>query len=262
MNNKVILISIDGMRPDGLKQCKNPYVEELIHRASFSFSARTVFPSVTLPCHMSMFHSVPPQRHGITTNVYMPQVRPIDGLFEQIKKADKVSAMFYGWEPLRDISRPESLKKADYINAYSFEHTDGMLTESAIDYITKAKPDFVFLYMVETDEKGGHDNGWMSDAYLDYISHAISNVKKVIEATDGEYTVIVTADHGGHDRAHGSALDEDMTIPMMFYGPQFNPGEELSRVSILDLAPTIAEIMGVQKANEWEGKSLIASNKQ
>ena len=30
MKNKVILISIDGMRPDGLKQCKNPYVEELM----------------------------------------------------------------------------------------------------------------------------------------------------------------------------------------------------------------------------------------
>lgn len=258
MNNKVILISIDGMRPDGLQQCKNPYVDELTKIATYTFNARTVVPSVTLPCHMSMFHSVPPERHGTTTNIYAPQVRPISGLFEQLKEAGKVSAMFYGWEPLRDISRPESLKKADYINAYSFEHTDGMLTQSAIDYIAKAKPDFVFLYMVETDEKGGHDNGWMSDEYLDYISCAISNVKKVIEATNGEYTVIVTADHGGHDRSHGSEMDEDMTIPMVFYGPQFTPGKELSGVSILDIAPTIVEIMGAQKAKEWEGKSLIS----
>lgn len=27
--NKVILISIDGMRPDGLTGCGNPYVKEL-----------------------------------------------------------------------------------------------------------------------------------------------------------------------------------------------------------------------------------------
>ena len=112
--------------------------------------------------------------------------------------------------------------------------------------------------MVETDEKGGHDNGWMSDAYLDYINRAISNVKRVIEETKGEYTVIVTADHGGHDRAHGSDMDEDMTIPMVFYGSQFVPGKELGGVSILDIAPTIADIIGVPPAKEWEGKSLVS----
>lgn len=258
MENKVILISIDGMRPDGLIKCKNPYVDELKKMASYTFNARTVFPSVTLPCHMSMFHSVPPERHGTTTNIYMPQVRPINGLFEQLRSARKMSAMYYGWEPIRDVSRPGSLMESEYMHAYSFDHTDAMLTDRALSYIMTKKPDFVFLYMVETDEKGGHENGWMSTTYLDYINHAIGNVKRVIEETNGEYTVIVTADHGGHDRVHGSDMDEDMTIPMIFYGPQFVPGKELSGVSILDIAPTIADIIGVEPAREWEGKSLLS----
>lgn len=257
MNKKVILISIDGMRPDGLKQCGNPYLDELMQKASYTFDARTVFPSVTLPCHTSLFHSVPPERHGTVTNDYVPQVRPIPGLFEQLRNADKVSGMFYGWEPLRDVSRPASLMRAEYIHAYSFEHTDGMLTDRALGYIKDSDPDFVFLYMVETDEKGGHDNGWMSEVYLDYISRAIGNVKRVIEETKGEYTVIVTADHGGHDRMHGSEMDEDMTIPMIFYGPEFEAGKELHGISILDLAPTIAEIMSVSVPREWEGKSIL-----
>ncbi len=257
MCNKVILISIDGMRPDGLKQCGNPYVDELEKIASYTFDAKTVFPSVTLPCHMSLFHSIPPERHGTTTNTYMPQVRPVSGLFEQIANAGKASAMYYGWEPIRDVSRPSSLKASEYINAYSFDHTDAMLTDSALKYIKAAKPDFVFLYMVETDEKGGHDCGWMSQGYLDVICHAIDNVKRVIEETNGEYTVIVTADHGGHDRAHGTDMSEDMTIPMIFYGPSFEPGKELKNVSILDIAPTIVDIMEVSKPREWEGKSLI-----
>ena len=58
MEKKVILISVDGMRPDGLQQCGNPFLEELKKTASYTFDARTVIPSVTLPCHMSMFHSV------------------------------------------------------------------------------------------------------------------------------------------------------------------------------------------------------------
>ena len=257
MKNKLILISIDGMRPDGLLKCKNPYVEELKRIASYTFNARTVFPSVTLPCHMSLFHSVPPQRHGITTNTYMPQVRPINGLFEQLANAGKTSAMYYGWEPIRDVSRPASLKAAEYINAYSFDNTDALLTDSAIKYIKNAEPDFVFLYMVETDEKGGHDCGWMSDGYLEVINKAIDNVKRVIEETDGKYTVIITADHGGHERSHGTDMYEDMTIPMIFYGPLFEAGKELKGVSILDIAPTIADILSVPKSKEWEGKSLV-----
>ena len=254
---KVILISIDGMRPDGVEQCNNPYVNELMKTSSYTFSAKTVFPSITLPCHLSMFHSVPPQRHGTTSNSYVVPVRPVSGLFEQIKAAGKKSSMYYGWEPLREIGRPGALIAAEYINAYSFEHTDGILTDRALNYIKLAKPDFVFLYMVETDEKGGHDSGWMSDTYLFYISHALDNVKRVIEEAGDEYTVIVTADHGGHDRIHGTDLAEDMTIPMFFHGLEFTPGREFENVSILDIAPTIADILGIEKPREWEGKSLV-----
>ena len=178
---KVVLISIDGMRPDGLLNCGNDFLNELIEKSSYTFNAKTVYPSITLPCHLSMFHSVPPQRHGTLSNDYVVPLRPISGLFEELKVSGKKSAMYYGWEPLRDIGRPGSLITAEYINAYSFEHTDGMLTERALNYIKLANPDFVFLYMVEADEKGGHDVGWMSETYLDYINKAIENVKRVIE---------------------------------------------------------------------------------
>jgi hypothetical protein len=60
----------------------------------------------------------------------------------------KRCTMYYGWEPLRDIQRVGSLVAAEFIQAYSFEHTDGILTDRALDYIKLAKPDFVFLYMV------------------------------------------------------------------------------------------------------------------
>ena len=253
---KVILISIDGMRPDGFLSCGNPFIEEMMRISSYTLEGKTVFPSVTLPCHMSMFHSVPPERHGITTNLYIPFARPLSGLFEKLKRARKVSAMYYGWEPLRDVSRPESLKYSAYLNAYMEDNTDGSLTDMALERIEKSKPDFVFLYMVETDEKGGHDHGWMTKEYLDCISNAIENVKRVWEAYGDEYTIVVTADHGGHDRAHGTAMPEDMTIPMFFIGKRFEAGKQLENVSILDITPTIADIMSVRPDEEWEGKSI------
>ena len=97
MKNKVILISIDGMRPDGLKQCGNEYLYELEKMSAYTYTASSMIPSVTLPCHYSMAHSVTPQRHGIITNTYVPEVRPVKGLFERIKESGGKNAMFYGW---------------------------------------------------------------------------------------------------------------------------------------------------------------------
>jgi predicted AlkP superfamily pyrophosphatase or phosphodiesterase len=253
---KVILISIDGMRPDGFLNCGHPFIHRMMELGAYTLNARTVFPSVTLPCHMSLFHSVTPERHGITTNLYMPMVRPLRGLFEQLSAFRKVSAMYYGWEPLRDVARPESLKFAAYLNAYAEDATDASLTDMALERIRKSKPDFVFLYMVETDEKGGHDHGWMSQAYLDCISAAIDNVRRVYEEFGDEYTIIITADHGGHDRCHGTAADTDMTIPQFYIGPRFTPGQVLENVRILDTTPTIADLMGIPAEREWEGRSL------
>lgn len=257
MENKVILMSIDGMRPDGLQKCGNPYVLELEKLCSYTYNAKTVFPSVTLPCHYSMTHSVPPERHGILTNVYVPQVRPVVGIFEKIKQYGGISAMFYGWEPLRDIASPATLKFSTFINAYMKESSDTVLTDEALKVISENKPDFAFLYQVETDEKGGHDNGWMTDAYLNRINIAISNVKRIINAFGNEYSIIIMADHGGHDRCHGTEMPEDMTIPLFFCGKEFEKGKVLNNVSILDVAPTIAKIMNILPEQDWEGKSII-----
>ena len=268
MNKKVILILIDGLRPDALDAIaqrsgeERRMIEALKGLGSYTTSGRTTFPPVTLPCHMSLFHSVPPERHGVTTNSYRPPVRPVEGLFEALKKQGAVSAMFYGWEPLRDISRPGSLERAEFIECYSEENTDRALALRATEYILKASPDFVFLYLVETDDKGGHDHGWMTPAYLDRASNAINEALKLWEDFGEDYTFILTADHGGHDRCHGLEIPEDMTIPMFFIGPDFEKGKLMEGISILDIAPTVCDLAGAEAPREWEGKSVLARGKE
>ena len=97
----------------------------------------------------------------------------------------------------------------------------------------------------------------MSEEYLAVISNAIDNVKKVYERFGDEYTIIITADHGGHERRHGEDIPEDMTIPMFFIGEEFEAGRVLEGMSILDIAPTVADVMGIPKPDEWEGRSLV-----
>ena len=52
-------------------------------------------------------------------------------------------------------------------------------------------------------------------------------------------------------------MPEDMTIPMFFYGKEFEAGKELHGISLLDLAPTIIEVMNLKAPEEWEGKSVL-----
>ncbi len=255
-NKKVLLILADGMRPDAFLNCGNTYINDIMAKAYYTLDGNTTFPSVTLPCHISLFLSVPTERHGISTNLYIPPVRPVDSLFDQLKKAGAVSAMYYSWQPLRDVASPNSLKFSEYINSGVHDAVDSELTENAITRIKKNSPDFVFLYLGDTD-KIGHSNGWMSDEYLRTVSRVVDNIRRVIEECSDEYTIIITADHGGHDRIHGTELSEDMNIPMFYIGKDFQAGTRFSGGSILDITPTIAKLMDILPAEDWEGKPIF-----
>ena len=47
-----------------------------------------------------------------------------------------------------------------------------------------------------------------------------------------------------------------MTIPVFIKGRDFPAGSRLENVSIKDIAPTIAALLGAEWAPEWEGKTL------
>lgn len=258
MNQKVLLILVDGLRPDIITACGNPFGNRLLELGSYSLEAETVYPSVTLPCHMSLFHSVTPDRHGILTNTYVPQSRPVKGLCEQLSAAGKTCAFFYNWEELRDLSRPSSLVYSFFVSGHNGfpEKANEMVTQNALSYISAEKPDFAFVYLGLTDTIG-HSRGWMTPEYAKASALSLEEIQSLVERFESEYSIIITADHGGHGRDHGSRMPEDMLIPVICIGPCFKPGSHLSKVNICDLTPTITTLEGVPADKEWEGKSLV-----
>ncbi len=252
---KVLLISVDGMRPDAIADLDA--FRRIKEKASYTLKARTIFPSVTLPSHMSLFHSVPPERHGTTDNTYTPQVRPVRGITEALERHDLFSAIFYNWAEMRDITKPSSIIYSYMANECIYgEVSDKWVADMTADFIKNHRADFLFMYLGWTDS-AGHDKGWMSDEYLRVVASAWDHIERVISELDEDDTVIITADHGGHDRGHGTMMDEDMTIPVICMGPDFEPGRELEDVSIMDIAPTITKIFGVKPEKEWVGKPLF-----
>lgn len=253
---KTLLILIDGMRPEAMDLCGSSVPGELKKHSYYTMKAQTVWPSVTLPCHMSLFHSVEPGRHGILTNTYVPQVRPVDGICEVLRRAGKTSAMFYSWEELKDLARPASLLRSGFAAGNMLGDRAGELVlHDACACLTEDKPDFCFLYFGSADS-AGHDYGWMGKEYLESVRQSLDWAMQAIRTAGEEYTVILTADHGGHGRIHGDNIPEDMTIPVLIHHPSF-PEKELGMVSILDIAPTVAGILGVEASPDWEGKAIV-----
>lgn len=253
---KVLVTVVDGMRPDALIKTEN--AKYLLENSQYTLNARTVTPSVTLPCHMSLFHSVDPSRHGTTTNVFTPNVRPINGLCEVLLNAKRTSAFFYNWEEIRDLSRPNSLAFSYFCKGrlFGYDKANDIITNGAIDYLTKNETDFTFLYLGYTD-MAGHNFGWMSKEYMDAMENSFANITKLYNSLPDDYVIIVTADHGGHDRTHGTELNEDMTIPVIVLSKNEQVNLDLENVSIKDIAPTVVNLLGVSPDEEWEGRSLL-----
>lgn len=253
---KVLLILADGMRPDSLTDVEK--AQNIMSKSYYTLNGSTVFPSITLPCHISLFHSVTPERHGTTTNTYAPQVRPINGLCEVLKQADKKCAIFYNWEELRDVSRPNSLAHSCFYagRRIGYKEAGEVLTDELIKYLKNYDTDFTFLYFGYPD-MAGHNHGWMTDEYMDAIYSSWDNIEKIMEELGDEYTYIITADHGGHNRSHGSDMPEDMLIPIIINGKDFEKGKEFSTANIIDIAPTITKLLGVAPDSDWEGTPII-----
>ncbi len=251
----VVLISLDGVRPDALTTASCPALISVREQGASTLCARSVFPSVTLPCHTSIFHSVPPSRHGITSNIFTLMARPLPGIVEMARASQKGVAFFYNWEQLRDLARPGNINYAHFRDSSQNSDGDDETVSQATGFIQKEKPDFTFLY-IGTVDTAGHKHGWMSEGYLKQLKHIDTLLADFFTTLPSEYTAIIHSDHGGHDRSHGTDLDEDMLIPWMAVGPNIKKGYTIqSEITLLDTAPTIASIMGIQAHHEWEGRS-------
>ncbi len=106
------------------------------------------------------------------------------------------------------------------------------------------------------------------DGEIQYVDHALGELLQVMEEEGFfENTIVVlTADHGEefwehNARGHGHCLyPEVIRIPLMIYLPP--PlgsvcGRIYDYVSLVDIAPTILEILGLPEGGGMEGRSIL-----
>ncbi|MCA0361930.1 MAG: alkaline phosphatase family protein [Armatimonadetes bacterium] len=256
----VALISIDGVRPDGIRLAPTPNLDRLVRDGSVSWEAQSVTPSITLPCHQSMFRSVAPMKHGVLNNELRvgPNVPP--SIFDVAARSGQQTAMFGNWSPLRDLGDPEHIHVCYLNNNAHTADGDSHVAEMAIRGAAAEEFDFLFLYLGHTDWVG-HEYGWMSDEYLQAISQVDSCVGRFVDALIALHhpvDFIIASDHGGHDKVHGTEEPEDMTVPFIMWGYRCTTGHKIQQpVTLLDVAPTVTRLMGISAPKVWEGRAVL-----
>jgi arylsulfatase A-like enzyme len=251
--SRVLILSIDGWRPDSIELAPMPNVSALMQDGAYTLSAQTIWPSSTLPSHASMLTGMCPAKHGVNWNDYIPAFGYARGtdLFDLAHAAGLKTVMYVGKEKLRQITEPESTDIFVFINDRDLVITKKLLENFPQDF------GVLFIHFATTDDMG-HEHGWLSPEQLSVLYRADQALGQLLAALDtyglrGETLIILTADHGGHGTTHGSNRPEDMTIPWIASGPGIHPGKLRTPVHTMDTAATAAWALGLPIPPEWDG---------
>ncbi|KXK15139.1 MAG: type I phosphodiesterase/nucleotide pyrophosphatase [Chloroflexi bacterium OLB14] len=253
LTRRVLILSIDGLRPDAITLAPMPTLLKLIESSAYSLSAQTIRLSATLPAHASMLSGLCPNKHGVDWNDYLPEKEFALGtdLFDIAHAAGMQTAMFVGKEKLRQITEPASTDVFQFINDRDLIVTENLIQNFPADFR------LLFIHFATTDDMG-HVYGWLSGEQLSVIYRADQAIEKILAELDSrgirdETLIIITADHGGLGDSHTSGYPEDMTIPWIANGAGIVPKQLTSQINTVDTAATAAYALGLDIPTEWDG---------
>jgi arylsulfatase A-like enzyme len=265
VTDHVIVISVDGLRPDAIERFGARTLTRLMREGSFSLAASTILPSKTLPSHTSMLTGTEPELHGVYWNseemdehghVATPTI------FATAHAAGLTTAAFFGKAKFRHLAVPGTLDYAHFPRALGGLEVATRTVGAVRSYLGRRRPHLLFVHLADPDI-AGHAFGWMSRPYGWAVSSVDHQIGRLLESADrafgrGNYTVIVTADHGGHDKDHGSDDPRDVTIPWIAWGEGVAPARRLpDGIRTLDTAATALSLLGLS-ADDGVSGTVVA----
>lgn len=265
---KVLLIGIDGLRPDGLQKADTPNIDALVSEGAYSFAAQTGEYTMSLPGWSCIFTGVWENKHHVFAN---PEENvEINANFEDypsfFTQAKRYQPEFYtvglgGWD-IVNAYIVRSLDKKIFHPYEAMESTaasDLAITRDTVDILSKENPDLTFVYFLAADV-AGHNHGFHPEVkeYVSAIEHIDSNIGQIMQAVrqrssyqQEAWLTILVSDHGGKGKNHEGVGEEAKRVPFILHGPGVKTGEITPPPSLVDVAPTALTYMGVPLRYEW-----------
>jgi type I phosphodiesterase/nucleotide pyrophosphatase len=284
---RVFLVVIDGLRLD--RSYELPFLDDLRRRGVDS-EATSHYPTWSRPNYVSILAGVPPRASGVRTNHHATPVQ-LDTLMDRARAAglrvatatdyDVLPRLFLrrqgnGPPPIEldldgdglpdpgteQTGAQPGIRAPDADLASPFDDAryapwPGGFSEAG-SALAERHADLVIL-LVGAVDAAGHAHGGDSVQYRDAAITADRAVARVLGRVDlTQDAIVVTADHGHTGRGgHGGVEPEVLAVPLIAAGAGIRPGATVADARLIDIAPTVAALLGLPAPGHGLGRTLV-----
>jgi len=269
----VVFIGLDGWAANTFHKSDMPFVKNLAEEGAISMEKRAVLPSASAINWATIFMGVGSDVHGyLTWGSKTPDMRQPSGVVEkngifptifQIARDQHPKAnlaVFASWDVIKHLVDSLSL---DTFGSYP----DRDMVSRTVEYLNANKPELMAVIFDDPDHTG-HQHGWGSAEYYETMRRLdgyIADIFKGLEEAGmiDDTMVIITGDHGGIDKGHGSTSMSEVESPIVIWGKGVKKGTEITDMVMgYDVAPTIARALGLKTPAQWRGKAITRALKK
>jgi len=177
----------------------------------------------------------------------------------ETEKYAHVTFFFNGGEEKQYKGEDRILVPSPKVETYDLQPEMSAIevTDKVVEAIESQKYDTIILNYANPDMVGHTGNLEAAVKAIETVDTCVGRVIEAIEKVEG--VVLITADHGNSEQMIDYTTGEPHTahttndVPLILVGKQV----ALKTGRLADLAPTMLEIMGIEKPTEMSGESLI-----
>jgi len=177
----------------------------------------------------------------------------------ETEKYAHVTFFFNGGEEKQYVGEDRILIPSPKVETYDLkpEMSAYEVTEKVLEAIASKKYDCIILNYANPDMVGHTGNLDAAIKAIETIDECVGKVVKEVENQNG--VMLITADHGNAEQMIDYKTGEPHTahttnpVPLILIGMD----SKLKVGKLADLAPTMLEIMGLEKPTEMTGSSLL-----
>ncbi|PID61258.1 MAG: hypothetical protein CR986_03070 [Ignavibacteriae bacterium] len=273
---KVLIIGIDGCRPDALMKAYTPNIDTLLSNSTYSLDALTKPPTVSATGWSSILTGVWGDKHGATdhNNFGHTHYDKYPDIFKFIEdyNPNLNTASLVVWNPIND----KIVNHADFEKNFD---KDSAMAEAVAKRIENGSDDVMFIHFDDVDHSG-HSNGFDPSIkpYIQTIEATDVLIGKILKSMrkrpnfkNEEWLIMVTPDHGGTIKgSHGGKSFEERNIFFIASGDKVK-NKKIEKVynnstkeydfsktpRIVDVPATVLAYLGIPLPAHFDGKSRL-----
>lgn len=254
---KVLIIGLDGCRPDVLESANTANIKQLMENGAYCLQAKTDPISSSGICWTGMLTGVWHEKHNVINNNYEnPNIAEYPHFFRRVKEFNPElrTASVVNWQPIHKIFQEGD---ADIAENYS---PDEKVAERVSEILSSDQADVVFVQLDDVDHAGHtYDYSVDSQEYVRSVEKAdsltgimVDALKKRPNYLNEDWLILVSTDHGGSNFGHGKDIPDHTTIFYVANGESVKKGKLEDGANVIDVAVTAMQHLGITINETWK----------